>query len=222
MLCYRASRLGSLSSPRLFCGRAILRCSSHPSTNVHARRLSTLPPLPPPLPSRAVHPPARSERGELALALRRACHLLWDDPEPNLPLRITAALLCMVGAKLLSIQVPFLFKHAVDLLGEGGQISTMGALALTPTALMLLYGVVRTASDGLTQLRNALFIQVTEGALRRMALRTFRHLHSLELQFHLNRQTGGALPLPPLAPPPEGEELAEPSLRAFRLSSRVW
>ncbi len=32
--------------------------------------------------------------------------------------------------------------------------------------------------------------QVTQGAIRRVAGEVFRHLHSLELQFHLNRQTG--------------------------------
>lgn len=104
------------------------------------------------------------------------------------------ALLCMVGAKLLSIQVPFLFKAAVDLLSKdavaGGGSSPLALAALTPTALMLMYGVMRGASDGMTQLRNALFVQVTEGALRRMARRTFRHLHAMELRFHLNRRTG--------------------------------
>ena len=62
------------------------------------------------------------------------------------------------------------------------------ALAL-PTTL-LLYGVTRAMSDGMTQLRNALFARVAEDALRRMARETFMHLHTLELRFHLERQTG--------------------------------
>ena len=107
------------------------------------------------------------------------------------------AMLCMMGAKLMAIQVPFIFKAAVDMLGNDataavGGNSTVAAVAFTPTVLMLLYGAVKAGSDGLTQLRNALFIQVTEGALRRMSRRTFRHLHAMELRFHLNRQTGGA------------------------------
>ena len=55
---------------------------------------------------------------------------------------------------------------------------------------MLVYGATRACADAMTQLRNAVFVSVTEGALRRMARRTFRHLHSMELSFHLNRQTG--------------------------------
>jgi ATP-binding cassette subfamily B protein len=35
------------------------------------------------------------------------------------------------------------------------------------------------------------FIRVTQRAIRRVALGVFRHLHSLSLRFHLERQTGG-------------------------------
>jgi ATP-binding cassette subfamily B protein len=35
------------------------------------------------------------------------------------------------------------------------------------------------------------FIRVTQRAIRRVALGVFRHLHSLSLRFHLDRQTGG-------------------------------
>ena len=63
-------------------------------------------------------------------------------------------------------------------------------MALTPAALMVAYGVARTSAEGMTQLRNALFALLSESALRRMARRTFRHLHEMELQFHLSRQTG--------------------------------
>jgi ATP-binding cassette subfamily B protein len=35
------------------------------------------------------------------------------------------------------------------------------------------------------------FVRVTQRAIRRVALTVFRHLHSLSLRFHLERQTGG-------------------------------
>ena len=35
------------------------------------------------------------------------------------------------------------------------------------------------------------FVRVTQRAIRRVALGVFRHLHSLSLRFHLERQTGG-------------------------------
>lgn len=100
----------------------------------------------------------------------------------------------MIGGKLAAIQVPFLFKLAIDgLSGDPTGVavippSTM--LALTPATLLLLYGATRATADGMQQLRNALFARVSESALRRMAARTFTHLHQLELRFHLDRQTG--------------------------------
>jgi ATP-binding cassette subfamily B protein len=41
------------------------------------------------------------------------------------------------------------------------------------------------------ELRDIVFVRVTKRAIRRIALQVFRHLHSLSLRFHLERQTGG-------------------------------
>ena len=47
-------------------------------------------------------------------AVRRAWTFLWDPAEPTLRWRIGAAFALMIGAKLTAIQVPFLFKLAID------------------------------------------------------------------------------------------------------------
>ena len=41
------------------------------------------------------------------------------------------------------------------------------------------------------ELRDTVFGHVTERAMRKIGLEVFRHLHSLDLDFHLNRRTGG-------------------------------
>jgi len=41
------------------------------------------------------------------------------------------------------------------------------------------------------ELRDAIFAKVGQHALRKVALKTFRHLHILSLKFHLERKTGG-------------------------------
>jgi ATP-binding cassette subfamily B protein len=43
----------------------------------------------------------------------------------------------------------------------------------------------------LTQLRDGLFAKVAMHAVRRLAYRTFVHMHELSLRFHLERKTGG-------------------------------
>ena len=145
-------------------------------------------------------PPNPEAKGEFATgidAVRRAWTFLWDPAEPDLRLRIGGAFCLMIGAKLTAIQVPFLFKFAIDALSEpataaaaGSSVPLTSFLALTPAGLLLAYGATRATADGMAQLRNALFARVAEGALRRMARRTFTHLHALELSFHLERQTG--------------------------------
>jgi len=153
-------------------------------------------------------------------AVRRAWAFLWDPAEPTLRLRIGAAVTLMLAGKLTTIQVPFIFKYAIDALESGdwargladgaaglddaalptladgaataaaGSSPWLAVAALTPPTLMLMYGTTRAAASAMDQLRNALFSTVAEGALRRMAKSTFLHLHSMELRFHLNRQTG--------------------------------
>ncbi len=60
-----------------------------------------------------------------------------------------------------------------------------------PVALIVGYGLLRVASGGFGELRDAVFAAVQQRTVRRVALRTFTHLHRLSLRFHLDRQTGG-------------------------------
>jgi ABC-type transport system involved in Fe-S cluster assembly fused permease/ATPase subunit len=45
--------------------------------------------------------------------------------------------------------------------------------------------------SGFQQLRDVLFASVGQHAVRKLALRTFHHIHRLSLRFHLARRTGG-------------------------------
>ena len=143
-----------------------------------------------------------SDASESLAALKSAWALLWEPGDVWVRQRIGAAFLLMIGGKAATIQVPFLLKHAIDGLSEplaavaiagGSDPSASGylvAAGLTPPALMVAYGATRIAADGMSQLRNALFSYVAEAAIRKISLRTFNHLMSLDLKFHLDRQTG--------------------------------
>jgi ATP-binding cassette subfamily B protein len=50
--------------------------------------------------------------------------------------------------------------------------------------------VARVAALAFGELRNAIFSKVAQNAITQLTLNTFKHLHSLSLQFHLGRQTG--------------------------------
>jgi ABC-type transport system involved in Fe-S cluster assembly fused permease/ATPase subunit len=102
--------------------------------------------------------------------------------------RVALALLCLIGAKVASIGLPFVLKHTVDALNtQSGQ----GELIAVPFALVAAYGLFRLINVLLGEVRDTLFGRVTERAMRRLGLKVFEHLHHLDLDFHLNRQTGG-------------------------------
>jgi ATP-binding cassette subfamily B protein len=101
--------------------------------------------------------------------------------------RIGLALLCLIAAKLASVGLPFALKHIVDYLDTSG----LNALTLAPIGLLLAYGGLRFANVLFGELRDTLFGRVTERAMRRIGLSVFKHLHQLDLDFHLNRRTGG-------------------------------
>jgi len=81
--------------------------------------------------------------------------------------------------------VPLVLKEVVDALEPGR------AVIAVPFALLIAYGLLRLSTTLFAELRDAVFVRVTQRAIRRLALTVFRHLHSLSLRFHLERQTGG-------------------------------
>ncbi|MDH5301715.1 MAG: ABC transporter ATP-binding protein/permease [Gammaproteobacteria bacterium] len=100
--------------------------------------------------------------------------------------RVLLALLCLAVAKVATVWVPLILKDIVDSLD-----STQQTLIVLPVSLLLAYGLLRFASALFGELRDVIFSKVTQRAIRRVALKVFRHLHSLSLRFHLERQTGG-------------------------------
>ncbi|WP_445402014.1 ABCB family ABC transporter ATP-binding protein/permease [Zobellella sp. An-6] len=100
--------------------------------------------------------------------------------------RIALALGCLVAAKLASVGLPFLLKYAVDAMDAAAN-----PVLVLPLGLLLAYGAARLANVLFGEIRDALFGRVTERAMRRIGLGVFNHLHRLELDFHLNRSTGG-------------------------------
>src|SRR5512145_1670213 len=99
--------------------------------------------------------------------------------------RVVAALACLVTAKLANVGVPLVMKEVVDGLDPSLQIVAV------PVALLAAYGLLRFSTTLFQELRDVVFVRVTQRAIRRVALGVFRHLHSLSLRFHLERQTGG-------------------------------
>eukprot|EP00249_Psilotum_nudum_P019399 c27231_g1_i1 orf=391-2952(+) len=118
---------------------------------------------------------------------------IWPKDNPDFRRRVMASLGLLVAGKVLNVQVPFLFKYAVDGLSSTGAATSdpmLIAAFATPAAVLVGYGIARAGASLCNELRNAVFAKVAQGAIRTVARKVFRHLHDLDLQFHLSRQTG--------------------------------
>ncbi|NWL16186.1 ABC transporter ATP-binding protein/permease [Pseudoalteromonas sp. Scap03] len=100
--------------------------------------------------------------------------------------RVLIAILALVGAKGATLLMPWALKEIIDSVDK-----SINPLLLVPTLLLVMYGALRFASVFLGEVRDAVFSRVTEHAMRDIGLKVFKHLHSLDLAFHLDRQTGG-------------------------------
>ncbi|MGE0616895.1 MAG: ABC transporter ATP-binding protein/permease [Bacteriovoracia bacterium] len=117
--------------------------------------------------------------------LRTLSAYLWPRGRADLRLRVVIAMLSLLGAKAISVYIPFLYKRAVDSL-TGPDLAVSLAVGFT-----VAYGGARILSQFFGEFRDFVFARVAQHAQRTIALHTFRHLHQLSLAFHLDRQIGG-------------------------------
>ena len=157
----------------------------------------------------------RKSRIRIAKTLGKHVWPSDDSPESkSRKQRVVFALSLMMAGKAVNIQVPYIFKSLVDALqidtanaidaantltSLSTDTTTNAALDLTTVttatgipliAILLGYGMSRGAASGFQELRNAVFANVTQEAIRKVGQSVFQHVHSLDMQFHLTSKTG--------------------------------
>ena len=128
----------------------------------------------------ALSPTPAMPRAGVWPVMRSLLPYLWDYKW-----RVALALTFLVTAKVANIGVPLLMKQIVDALDKDK------ATLAVPFVLLIAYGLLRLSTTLFGELRDIVFVKVTQSAMRKVALNVFRHLHALSLRFHLDRQTGG-------------------------------
>ncbi|MBM3602687.1 MAG: ABC transporter ATP-binding protein/permease [Alphaproteobacteria bacterium] len=151
-----------------------------------------------PSPTAPANPADSAESRYHRQALAAVIPLLWgrglDDAELKIRQRVWGALACLLLAKLAGVAVPLLFRASVDRLGNLQNLAANNppevVVATAIIGIIVLYGVMRALTSGFGELRDSLFVRVTQRAARHAMGKTFGHLHQLSLSFHLNRQMG--------------------------------
>ena len=121
----------------------------------------------------------------MVATIRSLLPFLWPRGEPGARVRVVCAFALLVAAKVASVYIPLVYGRAVDALAPKHNPVAV------PVALIVAYGLLRVGSAGFAEMRDAVFAKVQQRTVRKVALRTFKHLHQLSLRFHLDRQTGG-------------------------------
>ena len=116
---------------------------------------------------------------------------IWPKGRNDIKSRIIIALIILILAKILTVLVPYTYKWATDaIVGDNTAPNIIPIVLLTPVMLIIAFGVGRILMVAFNQLRDALFVKVGQTAVRNLGKKSFHHLHSLSLSFHLNRRTG--------------------------------
>jgi ATP-binding cassette, subfamily B, heavy metal transporter len=137
-----------------------------------------------------------ADRGALLSTLVHLWPYIWPADRHDLKARVVIATVLIFAAKLATVAVPFTFKWATDALAGHGTApvvpnNIIGWALATPILMTIAYGGMRIVMALLTQARDGVFAKVAMHAVRRLAMRTFEHMHLLSLRFHLERRTGG-------------------------------
>ena len=141
-------------------------------------------------------PAVSADRGALLKTVIHLWPYIWPSDRRDLKLRVLGAMVLLLAAKLATVAVPFTFKWATDALAGHGTAPAaatdwLGWALAVPVAMTIAYGGMRILMAILTQTRDGIFAKVAMHAVRRLAFRTFVHMHELSLRFHLERKTGG-------------------------------
>src|SRR3982075_4609 len=136
------------------------------------------------------------ERATLIGTLVHLWPYIWPSDRVDLKMRVVWSMVLLLIAKLATLSVPFTFKWAIDALTGADSAPVQSSnwtmwLIASPLIMTLSYGAVRVLMAVLTQWRDGIFAKVAMHAVRKLAYRTFVHMHELSLRFHLERKTGG-------------------------------
>ncbi|ABM44972.1 hypothetical protein H704_00442 [Bartonella bacilliformis Peru38] len=133
-----------------------------------------------------------ADSGQTLRTLYNLWPYMWPSGRSDLKMRVVWAVLYLILAKFVLISVPYFLKYATDAFDTSFEPPVwLSSTWLIPIMLVLAYNIARIVQAGLNQLRDSLFATVGQHAIRRLAYKTFVHIHELSLRFHLERRTGG-------------------------------
>jgi ATP-binding cassette, subfamily B, heavy metal transporter len=132
-------------------------------------------------------PTVDANEGNLLRTVADLWRYMWPEGRADLKLKVVLAIGALLIAKAATTFVPFAYKGIIDSLDATGADAPLLFGIVLPVVLVVAYGIGNVIDAGFQQLRDVLFAGVGQNAVRKLAYRTFEHLHRLSLRFHLAR-----------------------------------
>ncbi|MEO5805287.1 ABC transporter transmembrane domain-containing protein, partial [Devosia sp.] len=136
-------------------------------------------------------PTVSADEGSLLATVKNLWTYMWPEGRNDLKLRVVLAIAALLVSKVATTLIPFAYKGIIDSLDGTAPDSNLVMGIAVPVVLVLAYGIGNVVDAAFQQLRDVLFASVGQHAVRKLAFRTFNHLHKMSLRFHLARRTGG-------------------------------
>ncbi len=136
-------------------------------------------------------PTVSADEGSLLATVKNLWTYMWPEDRPDLRLRVVLAITALLVSKVATTLIPFVYKGIIDSLGSNAPDNSVVMGIAVPVVLVIAYGLGNMIDSAFQQLRDVLFASVGQHAVRKLAFRTFNHMHRLSLRFHLARRTGG-------------------------------
>ena len=125
---------------------------------------------------------ANLKSGQAMNVIKSVLPYLWPKSRKDIQFRVVLAMMALVLGEILGLLAPYFYGVSVDALAPGAdEDQTIFMLTAGALGMVVAYGVMRILSVGFSQLRDVIFAQVGQRALRQLALETFRHMHRLSL-----------------------------------------
>jgi len=121
--------------------------------------------------------------------IQKVLPYLWPKGNREIKTRVCLSIFALILSKLIAVCIPFFFKLAVDSLADASN-SKLYLYSLGVIGLTIAYGFARFMSVVFQEVRDLVFVYVGQGAVRKLALETIRHIHNLSMRYHISRKTG--------------------------------
>lgn len=129
--------------------------------------------------------------GRLGEAISRLLAILASEDMQRWRPRMAIAFIITLASKGFAVASPIAFGEGVNILTRSATNGALASGVFWSAAMMFLaYGLLRFASTGAPQLRDAIFAPVSQDAQRLTAVQGFAHVQTLSLSFHQTKRTG--------------------------------